>query len=283
VSGQYLKKFFVVFSIFFFVSSLFFVNSVFAGQYSPYYSPKITMQSPTQGTVYTDNNVPLKISLTAGYGKYQASGLQTSVKLDGTLIQEGSNSFDTIMKSLSNGVHTIEVYSAASYGTSSMAVQDNKVSVSFTVNTGVGPSVSFSGTTSFEVGTGALSVCVDDGNSNLIYKIDDGIDITVQHSELTKLYSLYFFNASFTNVSNGKHTLTVYATDQMGNAVHQSMTFTVGSISSQGPTETAKNPEVPFSFPSVIVVLVVIAAVVSLLTVTLFRQFKSQKRVKQRY
>jgi hypothetical protein len=283
MSGQSLKKFCVSFLIFFLSAAFvgyFFVDSAFANYSSPYYSPKITIQSPTDGGVYTGSEVSLKILITAGYGKYVADGVQTTVKLDGVNIQEGSYTFDFLMQNLNNGLHSIEVYSIADYGTTNRGPgYESDVKISFTVNSGVAPTITFSSKTEFG-SNGTISVGLNDGDSQVLYRLDDKINITVQKkSEIIKNFGYYQFNVTFNGLAAGSHSLVVFATDRLGNGAKQSLTFNVAG--SQAQTETVQVTQVPFtlSLGSLIIAAVVIVVVIAFFAGIFFVRRKKAKTV----
>jgi hypothetical protein len=280
--GQYFKKSKVtVFVISFLIASFagcFFVVSSEATDTSPYYSPKITITAPTANAVFTENNVPLKISVIAGYRQYIPTGLQTQVRVDGELMQEGSATIDVVMKNLNNGVHQLDVVSFAQYGgDNNLAYMSYPTGVTFTVNNGVAPAVNVYGNIQFETGSGKILVSVSDGNSHLIYNIDNKMDITVQKSDLVKNLGIYQFNATFTGLAAGSHSMVVSATDPMGNSAQKSFTFNIGSAQS---TQTPKNPETTaFSLGGnlMFIVGVIVVVIVALLAGIVFSRRKKSK------
>jgi hypothetical protein len=263
------KKFFGFVLIVFLtaVFAAYFIDFANANFQSPYYSPKITMQSPTDGGVYTTSLVALKISISAGYGKYVASGLQTTVKLDGIKIQEGSNTIDALMQNLNNGLHSIEVYAFADYGASTGGPgYDNTIKISFTVNTGVGPVVTFSSGTEFG-SDGAILVNLNDGDSSVLYRLDDKINVTVQKTEMTKNLGVFQFNVNFTGLSSGSHSLVVFATDRLGNSAKQTLSFNVGGAAQETtPTQTPQGSQMlpALTLGSIIIVAIVVVAVAAI-------------------
>jgi hypothetical protein len=228
--------------------------------------PKITLSSPANGSVYTTNAILLSIhvdlpeSSTASntiiyYIRYQADWQQDEVSL---YTNTGySNSIESQiplpehhyfqgsqnLTGIPDGNHSIVVTvvaggfyrKAGELGFYRFGINGSS-SVTFTIDTA--PIVSFLSfeNRTFETSEVPLNFTVNQSVSKITYCLDGQENVTISG------------NTTITGLPNGYHNVTVYATDQYGNA---------------GASETIYfNVDAPEPFPTMLVIASVITAVV---------------------
>jgi hypothetical protein len=267
-----LKGFVLVFLSLIFVLSFLISNSVGATPYSD--GPIITVVSPVDGKVYTESFVPLQFTTAKPYSKYTVTGQITQIKLDGVLISQVEAAANTNLTDLTNGEHTVEIVSKITYTSEGAAGFTSRVSISFTVNTGVGPSVQISGGPNFASANVTLTVSVKDANSHLTYSLDGGLDNAVLPAQLVKTsvatspissINVYKYNITYSDLAVGAHKLTVSATDKMGNTATTNFDLTVTSKQTTStPTTSADGLQSNFVFLTIIIVSLIVATVAGL-------------------
>lgn len=244
--------------------------------------PSVIVQLPERNKTYNVNTVPYSITVekpSSWFGDYpHAMIMIVDYILDGNqhieiadepdYYERGPFTYKGTLSGLSEGNHTIEVYvrsdsfydppdkpRSQQWPFGKAPPQDYYLDtysgeVYFTVDT-TPPAIlilSLDNTTysSAEV---PLSFSVDELTSRMTYCVDNVSNITVAG------------NCTLTELSDGRHSLTVYAWDMVGNiGVSETVTFAVDK-----QPESTSDPE-PFPWLLVIAVVVVVAAVVGVLT-----------------
>jgi len=174
--------------------------------------PSVSIQSPTSG-YHNTSSIDLNYTATDS-----GTGVENcSYRLDGDPIVPEPSCDNAVLTDLSEGAHTVTVYSTDYAGNT------NSSSVSFTVDT-IQPSVSIqspSGTyNSTSVDLNYTATDSGTGVANCSYRLDSGSVVPEPTCQ----------NVTLSGLSQGNHAVTVYATDRAGNTKSSSGLFSIDSV-----------------------------------------------------
>lgn len=244
--------------------------------------PKVIVKLPGQNKTYNSNTVSYSISVekpSSWFDYNPVHGMIITVEyiLDGNLhveiadeppyYEKGPFTYEGTLSSLSEGNHTLEVYVRSDsfydppdkprpqqWPLGKMPPQDYYLDtysdkVYFIVDT-TPPTITIlsSNNTICSSAEVPLNFSVNESTSSIKYGLDDADNVTVAG------------NCSLTGLSNGQHSLAVYAWDIVGNVgISETVTFTVNT---QTQPESTSQPK-PFPAESIAAVSVTIVAVVA--------------------
>ncbi|WP_211247018.1 CARDB domain-containing protein [Methermicoccus shengliensis] len=168
-------------------------------------APVITVNSPTT-TTYGSTSVPLSVSTNEPASIWYNYNGTNSTPVSGT-------SLNATMTGLTDGTHTVYVYAKDT------ANNLNVTSVTFTVDT-QGPSITITKPVANGRynGTIWIEAYANDSVSQMWYNIDGGTNSTPVSAPLSTTVS---------GLSQGTHTLNVYAKDSVGNVETRNVSFIV--------------------------------------------------------
>jgi hypothetical protein len=248
-----------------------------------YVHPEIYVTSPQNSKTYTTNSIDFTFH--GYYSWVTVTYSDVQYYLDGSLLGQLnglSSPFSVTLTGLSEGNHVVRVTAVvvsiqarASYlGFPATPYHVDTGNIAFSVN--IPPTVSIlSPETNKEYTTSdvPLSFTVNKSFLQVSYSLDGQANVT--HAK----------NTTLTGLSEGSHTLTLYATDTAGNTgKSDTIRFTVAQETqpqqtepSQPQGETATQPSTPFPTTSAAVsVVVIVAAVVSIGLLVYSRKRKQQ-------
>jgi hypothetical protein len=226
--------------------------------------PRLRILSPENAT-YSTNSVtftftlwlPSRAAVAPGSYVYQA-GWILKYYLDGQQIGQftGSNTelnktFAITLKGLSEGRHTVKLFGTAfwtptySYGPGETVVED-----SFAVDT-VSPKIQILSTQNKEYGTPnvPLNFSVSEAASWIGYSLDNEDNVTIPDSQPTIYFGQYRYSIVLAGLSEGSHTIEIYAKDNSGNT-GKSETIKFNVTTQPTPTPTTSPIQTTSPSPS---------------------------------
>lgn len=213
----------------------------------------IHVYSPAEGMIYPSDNVTLK------YNAYHPSSgeWKISYSLDEGKSFDASSSENIVLKGLSQGEHKVAIalyqwlpWSLGPPG-SYLWSGEKLVVVRFFVNTGIAPSISIEGKSSFIVSNANVVIATDLPDATVFYSLDGQTNVTLPKTQLVQRQNRYQYNLNLTDLTDGTHTIAAYASDVMNNTGVAEKTFTVetGSIEPTiEPTQPPTNTLPPIAF-----------------------------------
>ena len=250
------------------------------------YTPKITVFSPIENGTYTTSNVNLKFNVkpVAVVPSYVPRRDQVTYQLDServVVLPEGVTTVDTVLENLPNGEHNVTIYAASNYPWLSASNWcSSSVVVSFFVEKAP-PRVSFVSGQQQAFGSGVdvsfnFTVFEPEGVSWLGYSLEEGNVVTVtDNASCTVSHMVHNCQLTLSDLSDGVHSLTVYAEDLAGNVGEsEAFQFTVGEEAHSEPD--GSEPEPSGAFPTT--PLIAIIASVTVVSIGLLVHFKKRKR-----
>jgi len=164
--------------------------------------PTVNISEPTDRKTYNSSNVPLN-----------ASADEEDVNWSYTLNDNETQTFssNTTLTGLDDGDYEVTVYAEDDSG------NVGESTVTFTVDT-TAPTITFfdpANETTYDSSNVPLEVSADEDVSGWNYSLDNGTNQT------------FVSSTTLTNLSDGEHTVTVYAEDDGGNVGTETSTFTV--------------------------------------------------------
>ncbi len=241
----------------------------------------MVVDSPVDGAVYSDNNVRLKYQVIYHQPSppYIAfGGAHVEYSLDGKYYS-GYISVDTTLKGLSNGEHLLGIYAEVMYtGFVPQPSYFASAVVKFTVNTGVAPSVYVVCFQEYKTSAITLNITTDTPDSTVSYSLDGQANVTLPKTSVAQYYGRYQYSIALSDLADGSHTLTAYATDAMNNTSVSEKTFTVKTTETQPTVKPTQEPEANGVFPTTLiaVAVAVTVAVVCLGLIAYFVKFKKK-------
>ena len=239
------------------------------------YDPKITVESPIEGEIYKSGNVQMKFTVVIYPGSYPLllSTSKVAYYIDemyrGELGERGSSSDFTLK--VPNGEHSLRISAGATYvATGGTRNFFNSVTIRFTVDTGVGPSVSVVGLSDYKASQATLNITVDVPDAQLKYSLDGQSNVTIPQLQLIQYHGRYQYTVNFTDLPDGSYTLIAYASDALYTSVAEK-TFTVETGEAQ-PTQEPNGV-----FPTTLIAVAVTVIVAAVASAWLLLYFKKHK------
>jgi hypothetical protein len=257
---------FVAILVFSFAASSVLVNTAKANWLwdLPDPTPEITIQTPKNQTTYFQNQLPLTVLTTVPFESsitmtyqvdQQAGGNMASSKTDGS-------EYSATLMSLSEGWHTVNVWA---YGENPQGKSGiDTASVTFLVDV-VAPVVSVLSpeNKTYQTFDLPLNFTLSEKARWIGYSLDEQPPVTVSG------------NVTLAGLSEGVHSLKVYANDTVGReGSSEAVFFSV----KQEPEEIVSNDPAPFPWLPVAAVSVVVAVVVAVAAVVYLKKRKPCKQ-----
>jgi hypothetical protein len=224
----------------------------------------VSIESPLNKT-YGTNKIGLNMSALLKFGSTLAPLTAVRYSVDGGSFiyfadpPEGTSvANESTLLDLAEGTHTI-VAKARTFNANIPLDMEACANVTFTIDTAP-PRISVLNVENKTYGTSdlPLSYTVNEPDSQISYSLDGLVNVT------------FFGNTTLTGLSNGKHNLVVYATDDAGNVGASETVYF--SVEAPQPEPKPK----PEPFPTTLVIASV--SVVAIVVLGLLVYFKKRKR-----
>jgi hypothetical protein len=188
-------------------------------------APTITIQSPTNNSVYNFTNHFLNFIATDN--NLASCSYSTNNGVTKNSVSCSSGELTTISLTASEGANTWIIYASDNSG------NEANTSISFIVNTTItdttAPVITIISPTENEtIKSKSLDIeLTTDENATVKFKLDEGNSKTMDNDED------HIFTYSLNKLHNGEHTLTITATDTAGNVATKNVTFEINKKSSK--------------------------------------------------
>ena len=182
---------------------------------------------------------------------------------------------EKVLEGLTQGEHTIQIKGTARYvvsigpraGQFSHLLSSNIVS--FNINLGT-PKISILSSNNYNTSQPTLNFTTNRADAVVSYSLNGQEQVTLPQSKAVPVQNGYRYDVTLTGLEDGSHTITVYATDNLGQT-EKTFNINTGSIQTAAATEKpAQQPELPTT--TLIVGAAIAAAIIAATSLLLIRK-----------